>query len=72
MVVLLFAVSLPTAVLASLNGYQAVTGRRLSKSPSRRDDATMRRQSIIAAILLGGLTLMAWLLGAIIASTTPG
>ena len=39
--------------VAVLNAYQAVTGRRLSKAPSRRDDATMRRQSAVAAVLLG-------------------
>jgi hypothetical protein len=38
--------------LAALDGYQAVTGRRLSKRPSRRTDEEMRRQSAIAAVLL--------------------
>jgi hypothetical protein len=40
-------------LMAVLNAYQAVTGRRLNKAPSRRDDATMRRQSAVAAVLLG-------------------
>ena len=38
--------------LAAADAYQAVTGRRLSKRPSRRTDQQMRRQSAIAAALL--------------------
>jgi hypothetical protein len=44
---------LATAALAMADGYQAVTGKRLSKRPSRRTDDQMRRQSAIAAIVLG-------------------
>ncbi|WP_412738638.1 hypothetical protein [Krasilnikovia sp. MM14-A1259] len=44
--------------VAGLNAYQAITGRRLSKAPSKRDDATMRRQSAIAALLLGTLAVL--------------
>ncbi|WP_412735981.1 hypothetical protein [Krasilnikovia sp. MM14-A1259] len=46
-------------VLAGLNGYQAITGRRLSKAPSRRDDRTMRRQSAVAAVVLGIVGMLA-------------
>jgi hypothetical protein len=44
--------------VAGMNAYQAITGRRLSKAPSKRDDATMRRQSAIAAVLLGTLAVL--------------
>ncbi|MEV4641170.1 hypothetical protein AB0J80_27890 [Actinoplanes sp. NPDC049548] len=50
---LLRIVSVPCLVLAGLNAYQAITRRRLSKAPSRRDDRTMRRQSAVAAVVLG-------------------
>jgi hypothetical protein len=36
-----------------LNGYQAVTGRRVSRRPSQRSDHQMRVQSAIAAFLFG-------------------
>jgi dolichol kinase len=39
-------------VVAALDGYQAITGRRLSKRPSRRSDEQMRKQSAIAAVVL--------------------
>ena len=37
-----------------------MTGRRISTAPSRRDDATLLRQSAVAAIVLGVLTLVLW------------
>jgi hypothetical protein len=40
-------------VVAVLDAYQAVTGRRLSKRASRRTDRQMRVQSAIAAVVLG-------------------
>jgi hypothetical protein len=40
-------------LLAILNSYQALTGKRISKRPSRRSDEEMRRQSAIAAVVLG-------------------
>jgi hypothetical protein len=46
--------------IGGLDGYQAITGRRLSKRPSRRTDHQMRVQSTIAAVALvfvGGLAL---------------
>jgi hypothetical protein len=45
-------------VIASLDAYQAITGRRLSKRPSRRTDEQMRRQSAIAAVVLTFLALV--------------
>jgi hypothetical protein len=39
-----------------MNLYQAVTGRRLSKAPSRRTDDQMRRQSAVAAAALLGMS----------------
>lgn len=56
---LLRIASAPCLALAGLNAYQAITGRRLSKAPSRRDDRTMRRQSAVAAIVLGILGVLA-------------
>ena len=47
--------------IAALDGYQAITGRRLSKRPSRRSDEQMRKQSAIAAVVL---TLLALVLSA--------
>jgi len=47
--------------LGAVDGYQAVTGRRVTKRRSRRTDAQMRRQSAIAAIVL--------LAGAVVALT---
>ena len=44
--------------LAGLDGYQAITGKRVNKRPSRRTDAQMRRQSAIAAVVLGVLGLI--------------
>lgn len=49
-------VALAGAVLGSLNAYQAITGRRISKKPSVRTDAQMRRQSAVAAIVLLGMS----------------
>jgi hypothetical protein len=51
-------------LLAALNAYQAMTGRRVSKRPSQRTDRQMRRQSAIAAVALGVLGILA-LAGAI-------
>ena len=45
-------------VIAALDGYQAITGRRVSKRPSRRSDQQMRRQSAIAAVVLTVLALI--------------
>ena len=39
-------------VLGGMNLYQAITGNRLSKKPSTRSDAVMRRQSAIAGTIL--------------------
>jgi hypothetical protein len=39
-------------VVASLDLFQAVTGRRVSTKPSKRTDSEMRRQSAIAAAVL--------------------
>jgi hypothetical protein len=50
--------ALAGGVVAGLNAYQAITGRRLSKAPSKRDDRTMRRQSAIAATCLGTLAVL--------------
>jgi hypothetical protein len=51
-------------LLAALDGYQAITGRRvLSKLQSRRTDRQVRVQSAIAAIVLSAIALSAiWLL----------
>jgi hypothetical protein len=43
-------------VVAALNAYQAVTGLRVSKRPSRRTDRQMRVQSAIAAIVLSAMS----------------
>jgi len=45
-------------LIAAVDGYQAVTGRRVSKRPSRRTDQEMRRQSAIAAVVLTGLAVI--------------
>jgi hypothetical protein len=42
-------------VVAAVDGYQAITGRRVSKRPSRRTDRQMRVQSAIAAIVLSAM-----------------
>ena len=47
-----------TLALAAVNGYQAVTGKRVTSKPSRRTDEQMRRQSAIAAVVLGVLGLL--------------
>jgi hypothetical protein len=44
--------------IASLDAYQAITGRRLSKRPSRRSDQELRKQSAITAIVLTLLALV--------------
>ena len=46
---------LVAAALAAVNGYQAITGRRLSKRPSSRPIEQMRRQSTIAAVAITAL-----------------
>ncbi len=46
------AVLAPVFLLACLNAYQALTGNRISKQPSRRSDEEMRVQSAIAAVAL--------------------
>jgi hypothetical protein len=56
--------------LAGADAYQAVTGRRLSKRPSRRTDEVMRRQSAIAAAVLAGLGLV--LVGLLIVRMSQG
>lgn len=58
MELLLALVLVLAVVLAIADGYQAVTGKRLSKRPSRRTDEEMRRQSAIAATVLGALSLL--------------
>jgi hypothetical protein len=67
---LMFALTLLVGITAlvlgllvgGINLYQAVTGKRVSKKPSRRSDAVMRRQSAIAAAVMiiacGLLTVM--------------
>lgn len=49
---LLIVGAVPALVLALLDGYQAVTGRRLSKKPSVRTDRRMRQESAVAALVL--------------------
>jgi hypothetical protein len=73
MLALAGTVALGALVLGGMNLFQAVTGRRLSKRPSRRSDAVMRRQSAIAgtalvtmAVLLVALLAPLW---AVLAST---
>ena len=44
--------------LGALDGYQAVTGNRVSRRPSRRTDEQMRRQSAIAAAVLAPMGLL--------------
>jgi hypothetical protein len=53
--VILLAVGI---VIVALDGYQAVTGRRVSRRPSRRTDREMRVQSAIAAVVFGFLCLL--------------
>jgi hypothetical protein len=53
--VILTVVSAVGLVVAALDGFQAVTGRRLSKRPSRRTDRQMRVQSAVAAIVLSAM-----------------
>jgi hypothetical protein len=40
------------------NAYQAITGRRLSKRPSRRSDEQVRRESTVASAFLAILLLL--------------
>ena len=49
-------VAVAGTVLGSLNAYQAITGRRVSKKPSQRTDAQMRQQSAVAAVALLGMS----------------
>jgi hypothetical protein len=53
-VILKVAIALGLMV-AALDGYQAITGRRVSKRPSRRTDHQMRVQSAVAAIVLSAI-----------------
>jgi hypothetical protein len=55
-IAMLSIVALGTLVLGGMNLYQAVTGKRLSKKPSTRSDAVMRRQSAIAAPVMFACT----------------
>ena len=48
----LLLISIAVLAVGGIDGYQAVTGRRVSKSPSRRTDEEMRKQSAIAAVVL--------------------
>lgn len=73
MVALVIALGCSLAVasltLGGMNIYQAVTGKRLSKRPSTRSDAVMRRQSAIAGTaLLVSCALLAATMGALLAS----
>ena len=52
MSVVLIVVAVAALALGSVNGVQAITGRRLSSRPSVRSDAQMRRESAIAATVL--------------------
>jgi threonine/homoserine/homoserine lactone efflux protein len=45
-------------VICVLNGYQAVTGRRVSRRPNRRSDHQVRVQSAIAAVLFGVISVL--------------
>jgi hypothetical protein len=45
-------------VICVLNGYQAVTGQRVSRRPSRRSDQQMRVQSAIVAVLFGVISVL--------------
>jgi len=56
LIALLSAVALGGLVLGGMNLYQAVTGKRVSKKPSTRSDAVMRRQSAIAAPVMFACT----------------
>lgn len=56
------AVIAASLLYASLNAYQAVTGKRISKLPSRRTDEEMRNQSAIAAVVLGVVSVLGLLL----------
>ena len=61
-------VALAALTLGGMNLFQAVTGKRLSKKPSTRSDAVMRRQSAIAGAVLVVLgVLLAVLLAMILA-----
>ncbi len=59
---LLAVVGTAAGALAVLNAYQAVTGRRLGNRPSTRRLVVMRRQSALAALVLGWLSLVVLLL----------
>ena len=62
----MFLAGLGCLILGGLNLYQAVTGNRLSKRPSVRSDAVMRRESAIAGAVLVSCSaligVMLWLL----------
>jgi hypothetical protein len=63
---LLAILGLPALVIGTLDAYQALTGNRVSKRPSRRSDAEMRRQSAIAAAVLLPVGLLSVVAGMVI------
>ncbi|WP_163571255.1 hypothetical protein [Fodinicola feengrottensis] len=63
-----YVMSVGCVFLAGLNAYQAITGRRLSKAPSGRDQQTMRRQSSIAAVVLGLVAVVGFAVAAVMGS----
>ena len=58
MTALVSSVALACLALGAMNVYQAVTGKRVSKKPSSRSDAVMRRQSAVAGTVLVTLCLL--------------
>lgn len=60
---LVIAVAALCFLVGGLDACQALTGRRVSKRPSRRSDEKMRRQSAIAAVVLGALGLIGLVVG---------
>ncbi|RHA39942.1 hypothetical protein [Cellulomonas rhizosphaerae] len=50
--------ALAALTLGGLNAFQAVAGKRLSKEPSMRSDAVMRRQSATAGVVLVALSVL--------------
>jgi len=55
----LVLLALAVYVVAAVDAYQAITGRRVSKRPSQRSDQQMRRQSAIAAGVLAVVATLA-------------
>lgn len=58
LLLVLILLAMATAILGSLNAYQAITGRRVSRKPSVRTDEQVRRQSAGASVVLLGSTVL--------------